>query len=128
MALPLVAGAGVEIGLITGARPFTVLADVVVSIALATVVCIAAMQGSTRGPEVFSRRPPPARGLAGQTEWPWWTVLALLAAWELLSFLGSPRPDHPTLSYLSDLITVHPAGRALVFAGWLALGGYLVSA
>lgn len=54
-----------------------------------------------------------------------WTVLILAtAAWDLYSFFEEVR-SLPTLSYLFGDVTNHDWGRALIFAGWLALGAYL---
>jgi hypothetical protein len=55
----------------------------------------------------------------------WATLLVLLVAWELIALFQSPRDDHPTLSSISDdIMSVH-AGRALMFAIWLASGWVL---
>jgi predicted PurR-regulated permease PerM len=55
----------------------------------------------------------------------WVTLLVLLLAWELIALFQSPRQDHPTLSSISDdVMSVH-AGRAAMFAVWLAAGWVL---
>ena len=54
-------------------------------------------------------------------------ALALAAlGWELTCYLRSPRAAYPTFSSLLDSLTVHPAGKAVAFALWLALGWVLV--
>jgi hypothetical protein len=55
----------------------------------------------------------------------WATLLVLLVAWELIALFQSPRADHPTLSSISDDIMSAHAGRALMFAVWLAAGWVL---
>jgi hypothetical protein len=118
----------VEVILISMARPFTTLADVVVSIALATLVVAVVAQRADRVPSVFARRRlevDQRRGPA--TWWVWPTLFAAVTAWELVCLAGSPRHDRPTFSYFLDLVTIHPAGRVVAFVGWLALGGYLVT-
>lgn len=54
----------------------------------------------------------------------WATLVVATIAWDLYSF---SRQVHslPTLSHLVGDVTVHDWGRALVFAGWLALGACL---
>jgi hypothetical protein len=55
-----------------------------------------------------------------------WAVLAVATlVWELQAFLQHPRPEHPTLSSLSnDLLASYPA-RASALVVWLALGVWL---
>jgi hypothetical protein len=64
----------------------------------------------------------PAGRVAGAVGW----VLLITAtiAWDLVSFIAA-SPQLPTLSRLVGDVTEHPWGRAVVFAGWLALGAYL---
>lgn len=68
----------------------------------------------------WRRRPPVAvAGVAG------WVVLAAAAiGWDLNSFIHQSH-DLPTLSHFIGFVTGVPAGRGLLFAAWLALGGYL---
>jgi hypothetical protein len=49
-----------------------------------------------------------------------WVVLAgVTAAWQLASFVQSPREDHPTISSIANgLLDDHPT-RAAAFALWL---------
>jgi hypothetical protein len=52
----------------------------------------------------------------------WLGLLGSLGAWELFAFFSRSRHEHPTLSSIADdLMSVH-AGRAGMFAAWLALG------
>jgi hypothetical protein len=54
-----------------------------------------------------------------------WTVLVLAAiGWDLNSFVHQ-RHDLPTLSSIIGHLTSSHAGRAVVFFGWLVLGGAL---
>ncbi|MGO8859295.1 MAG: hypothetical protein ACLQRH_00790 [Acidimicrobiales bacterium] len=57
-----------------------------------------------------------------------WTVLIVgVLAWDLASFIvHSPRV--PTLSYFIGHVTRYEVGRGLLFALWLGVGSYLVSA
>jgi hypothetical protein len=57
-----------------------------------------------------------------------WTVLiAGVIGWDLASFIVQSH-RLPTLSDLIGHITRYPAGRGLLFAVWLVIGAYLVSA
>ena len=55
-----------------------------------------------------------------------WLVLAVaLGAWQLASYLQSPRDEHPTLSSLTNAaLDSHPA-RAAAFVAWLAGAAWL---
>jgi hypothetical protein len=124
----VVVAAGTEIALAAAARPFTVLSDVVVSIALAAMLAVVAVQRLVHSvPRAVARRPPRVDAQPAGAWWPWVVLVLLVTAWELFCFATSPRPDHPTLSSLLDMLTVHGAWRAVAFTGWLALGGYLVT-
>jgi hypothetical protein len=54
--------------------------------------------------------------------WIWIVVLALLVAWEVTSYFGSPRDAHPTISSITDPLQAQHVARWLLFGGWLALG------
>jgi hypothetical protein len=57
-----------------------------------------------------------------------WTVLIVgVVGWDLVSFLFQSH-DLPTLSYFIGHVTRYPLGRGLLFALWLGIGAYLVSA
>lgn len=54
-----------------------------------------------------------------------WVVLGAVAiGWDLDSFAHQSH-DLPTLSHFIGLATGTPVGRGLLFAAWVALGGYL---
>jgi uncharacterized integral membrane protein len=57
-----------------------------------------------------------------------WTVLIVgVVAWDLVSFVVQSH-TLPTLSYFIGHVTRYPLGRGLLFAAWLGIGAYLVSA
>lgn len=76
-------------------------------------------EGSFPGP---GRRP--ASLVAGTVAWT--VLIAATIGWDLYSFAAQAH-GLPTLSRLFGDVTVHPVGRAVVFAGWLALGAYLAA-
>ena len=60
--------------------------------------------------------------------WMTWLILVIaVLSWEVYSYAGSPRYEHPTLSVLMNAVDATVPGKALVFALWLALGWFLVS-
>jgi hypothetical protein len=109
------------------ARPFTVAADMVVTVGIVTLVAVAAWQRLHPIPPPIARRPAAASEIP-QAHWGFWiTALLLVGGWELFCYAGAPRSAHPTLSSLVDALTVHPVGRGLAFLGWLAFGWYVVT-
>lgn len=54
----------------------------------------------------------------------WVLLIAVTVVWDVATFVAQRR-SLPTLSRLFGDVTGHEWGRALVFAGWLALGLYL---
>jgi hypothetical protein len=54
----------------------------------------------------------------------WALLLASVVAWDLVSFVAQSH-GLPTLSRLFGHVTRFHAGRAVVFGGWLLLGGAL---
>jgi hypothetical protein len=56
----------------------------------------------------------------------WSALLAAAVGWDLVSFVAQAHA-YPTLSYFIGRVTRYPAGRGLVFALWLGLGGYLAA-
>lgn len=67
-----------------------------------------------------SRRPPPRRVTVRQAA-PWIALALAAAAVQLVSFVQTPREDHPTISSLTNaLLDSHPA-RAAALVCWLAL-------
>lgn len=57
----------------------------------------------------------------------WSVVIVGVVAWDLTSFIVH-SPKVPTLSYFIGHITRYHVGRGLLFALWLGVGAYLVSA
>jgi hypothetical protein len=93
-----------------GLAPFS--AGATVAVLSAGVVAIAA--GSR------SRRPAPRRVTVRQAA-PWIALALAAAAVQLVSYVQTPREDHPTISSLTNaLLDSHPA-RAAALAFWLAL-------
>jgi hypothetical protein len=67
---------------------------------------------------------PVIRGVRGFI--PWIVLSGLVVGFELFNYFELPRHAHPTLSSLSDEVTRSPAGTALLFVAWLALGALLL--
>ena len=80
---------------------------------------VALLVGATRAPR---DRPPPPR-----TAWvvAWAVVVAALGALQLVSYLGAPRSEHPTLSSLANATLDTRPARAVGFAGWLVVAAAL---
>jgi hypothetical protein len=57
----------------------------------------------------------------------WAALIGGVVAWDLVSFVFQSH-DLPTLSYFIGHVTRYAAGRGLLFAAWLVVGAYLVSA
>jgi hypothetical protein len=57
----------------------------------------------------------------------WIVLIGGVVGWDLASFLIQSH-GFPTLSYFIGHMTRHPLGRGLLFALWLGVGAYLVSA
>lgn len=57
--------------------------------------------------------------------WPWLALTCAVAALELTEFFASPRPSHPTISWILAGALVHRPVRAAALAGWLAVGAWL---
>src|ERR1700728_1181348 len=123
-----IAGVAVALTAVAAAtHPFTLGADIVTAIPIviglvvlvvrlrhgqAPTVIVAAGLGQTR-PDVGRR-------------WSlvWLGLVAAVAAWEVYTYLGSPRADHPTLSVLLDMLDATWIGKFVAFSLWLALGWY----
>jgi hypothetical protein len=54
----------------------------------------------------------------------WTALITVTVAWDAVSFIEQ-KHSLPTLSRIFGAVTDHEWGRAVVFAGWLALGLYL---
>ncbi len=127
--MALVAVAAVYAGLASGARPFTVPADVAVSVA-STAFFIALLAQRLRPDGGPWRRLDPQRP-AGRSSigaaLPWLALASLVVGVELASYFHSgPRAGYPTLSYGLDVLFGHRAPRAAGWFCWLAGGWYLV--
>jgi hypothetical protein len=57
--------------------------------------------------------------------WVWVVLVALLLAWELISYRLLPRVDHPTLSSIADAFMEVRPRRFALFVAWLAVGYWL---
>jgi hypothetical protein len=93
-------------------------------ISLGAAVVLVGWRGPVRARPVVGRLP--RRGLAA-----WGAVLAAGGVWELWSLFQQPGFSttsyaHPTISALTDPVLAAEPGRAVVLAGWLLLGWYLV--
>jgi hypothetical protein len=133
-------------------RPFTLSADVVTAIPLATML-VAQIVGAVRarsrrrgatagGPSGGPSDGPsggPSDGPSGgqpaistveslpfRRFIPWVAMFVVVVAFELLVFFEQPRQAHPTLSSLSDDLTRWHVGKAALFIAWLALGWLLL--
>jgi hypothetical protein len=103
--------------------PFTWPADLITAAAFALVV--GAFVARARDARVVGNRaapPPVGRSPAAGRRWPWVVWAAAALAWELSTYVASPRHAHPTVSSITDLVTVHPIGRGVLFGVYLALG------
>jgi hypothetical protein len=94
-------------------RPFTLPEEVMVTIPL--VVAVFALLRSR--PAAAEDGDDVRRGV-----WVWRALLAAFLVWELISFVSSPRSDHPTISSIGDWIMSTHAGRFAAFVAWLAAG------
>jgi len=105
-----------------GLRPFTLPMDTAVAVPVIVVLGISWRRpgpaGGTRAGAEAS--PLPRRGLAV-----WIGLVGLLATWQLIAFMSSPRHDHPTLSSIAGAVMGTHPGRAAMFAVWLEIGWVL---
>ncbi|HTX62911.1 MAG TPA: hypothetical protein VMD28_04695 [Acidimicrobiales bacterium] len=125
-AVGALAGAAIFAGVASGARPFTVPADVAVSVGSA---CFAGTLVIERlrpdaGPW---RRLDPERPAGARGTWvPWLVVAVVLVCVELASYFhGGPRADYPTLSSGLDALFHYRGAKAAAWFVWLVAGGYL---
>ena len=119
--------AAILAGVASGARPFTVPADVAVSVPSALFVGALALERlrPDAGPwrRMDRARPEGGRGTAV----PWLVVIAVLVGVELASYFhGGPRADYPTISSGLDALFRHRAAKAAAWFAWLTVGWYLV--
>ncbi len=95
-------------------RPFTLPEEIMVTIplVLGAVALVRSHPAAIEDGDEVSRR-----GV-----WVWRALLAAFLVWELISFVSSPRSDHPTISSIGDwIMSTHP-GRFGAFVAWLAAG------
>jgi hypothetical protein len=102
-------------------QPFTVTADVVTAVPL--VVVFALVLVTLLRPTTTADRPPSSGRSRGASVW--LAVLVAMTAWELYCYVNQPRPMHPTLSVLIDLLDRTHIGKTAAFTAWLALGWFL---
>lgn len=111
--------------LLATTRPFTVAADVVTALGLAAgAAALGVRLASER--RVAASAEGTLEGSPGGTAIPWLVLLTVAVGWELYCFFGGPRPAHPTLSTIYDLVARWPAAKAVVVLAWVALGWELV--
>jgi hypothetical protein len=119
--VPIAAVIGAYCWFATDLRPFTIPIDVAVAVPS---VVVAALTWNRTGSR--SSMPVDAKATGRRDAARWAVLFGLLAAFEVVAYLSSPRRDHPTLSSMADaLMNTHP-GRAAVFALWLLLGWALL--
>jgi hypothetical protein len=116
----VLAGCGLAAA-VTFTKPFTVSADLVTAVPLAAM--LAAQIVLYLRPENPADPPPHHRGRRGAAGYLAWILLfACIAAFEISTYLESPRSAHPTFSSLSDELSSHRLGKPILFVAWLALG------
>jgi len=123
VALLLVAAAYAGWG--SGTAPFSVAADVAISVPSAAFVAAIVLQ--RRWPD-FSpwKRLTPKRPVRDGGAAVWLVVVAVLVAIELASYFhGGPRSRYPTISSAEDALFHDRAARAAAWFVWLVVGGFL---
>lgn len=112
-------------GIASGARPFTIPADVAVSVPSAVFAGVLLMERirPDAGPWRRLARPAPVQG---GTALPWALVILLLVGVELASYFhGGPRAAYPTISSGLDALFDYRAAKAAAWFGWLVVGWFL---
>ena len=109
-------------------RPFTWSADVVTAIPVAMGASFTVWSMVRRtGPGAGVRSPDETDPVRWGRWWSLWLVpLAAATAWELYCFTHLPRPRHPTLSALIDMLDSTRIGKTVAFVVWLVLGWLVV--
>jgi hypothetical protein len=120
LAVPVVVIALVYSWIASDLRSFT--DPIAVMVAIPIVIAGIAVLRSRRRPDVAAAMGEP---VTRRGTWVWVTLIALLLAWELISYGLSPRVDHPTLSSIADAIMEARPRRFVVFVAWLAFGYWL---
>jgi hypothetical protein len=104
--------------------PFTVPADVAVSVPSAAFAAVLVLQ--RRWPSGPWRRLTPARPARDGSAVAWVAVIGLLVAIELASYFhGGPRSAYPTISSAQDALFHSQAARASAWLLWLVVGWFL---
>ena len=113
-------------GWASATAPFTVPADVAVSVPSAVFAAAYVLQW--RWPRTWPwHRIETARPPRGGSAVPWLVVIGLLVACELASyFAGGSRAVHPTISSGINSLFHWQAAKAAGFLAWLSAGWYLV--
>jgi hypothetical protein len=57
----------------------------------------------------------------------WSAVTAAIVAWEVIVLRASPRPEHPTISYMVENVEHHHIFRLALFVVWVWFGWRLAS-
>jgi len=95
-----------------GLTPYTT--GSAVAVVGAGVTAMVARRQPQRPPPPPPPPPEPKRGTGA-----WLALAGVTAAWQLASFVQSPRDDHPTISSITNgLLDDHPT-RAAAFTLWL---------
>jgi hypothetical protein len=114
-------GLGVALAVgVSFTTPFTTGAEIATAIAIGAFLA-AELAAVRRGPHAQEALPRWRDGAA------WGALGGAALAFELWNYFASPRSAHPTLSYFVSAVAGQPWSRGLLFAAWLALGGWLVS-
>jgi hypothetical protein len=111
-------------GLLASTSPFTTGADALTALALGAAAVVLAVRLSRRSVQMAPAAIGESTGLVSAL--PWIVLLAVMIGWELFSFFGGPRPAHPTLSTVYDLVSRWPAVKAAIVLAWLVLGWELL--
>ncbi|MGH8988852.1 MAG: hypothetical protein ACRDXC_09700 [Acidimicrobiales bacterium] len=114
-------------GFASGTSPFTIPADIAVSVPSALLVGSFVL-GRVRPGAGPWRRMDRALPIAGHASaFPWLVLVAALAGAELASYFhGGPRSDYPTISSGLDALFRYRALKATAWLAWLGGGWYLV--
>jgi len=117
----LVAGAAYALGA-AATTPFTWPADAMTALPIVAVAVVVLARWPLRP------QPAPRPEVRGHHPYRAWVVLLVAAvAWELAEYLArGSRGAHPTLSSMGDAIDRTYLLKALVFFGWLCVGGFIV--
>jgi hypothetical protein len=103
--------------------PFTWAADAVTGVPIVALAVLAVARWPAH-PEPLTL---PEAQRARHPYRPWVVLSAGVLAWELVEYAGrGSRSAHPTLSSMVNALDRHYVGTAVLFFGWLCLGGLIV--